>query len=118
LGFGFGGASTTSGFGSLGSASVFGSALKNGFGGGSGPKLSSFAAPVKDMPATTKPTKAFGAPDSDEDEGSDDDDSEGTPDTDEEEGAKVSLDEKKKSKASKGMLTTYQVPYSMLICMS
>ena len=101
LGFGFGGGSTTSGFSGLGSGGAFGSALGNGFAGGSGPKLSSFAAPVKDTATSAKPVKAFGAPESDEDEGSGDDDSEGTPDTDHEEGAKVTTDEKKKHKPSK-----------------
>ena len=97
-GFGFG-SSSTSGFGGLGSGSVFGSALGNGFAGGSGPKLSSFAAPGKEVAPVSKPAKAFGAPESNEEDGSDEEGSvEGT-DSDEE---KDTPEEKKKSKVSKG----------------
>jgi hypothetical protein len=103
MGFAFGSGNTSSGFGGLGSGSVFGSALGNGFAGGSGPKLSSFAAPVKETPAETKPLKAFGAPDSDEDEGSDEEDSEGGTDSDEEEGVRLSPEEKRKTKNVKGL---------------
>lgn len=77
--------------------------MGNGFAGGSGPKLSSFAAPVKEIPAEVKPAKAFGAPDSDEDEGSDEEDSDGDIDSDEEEGVRLSPEEKKKSKNVKGL---------------
>jgi DEAD/DEAH box helicase domain-containing protein len=48
-----------------------------------------------------KPAKAFGAPESDEDDGSDEDDSEGGAGTDEDEGF-PGVEEKKKSKLSKG----------------
>lgn len=100
-GFSFGSAAS-SGFGALGSKSMFGSALGNGFAGGSGPKLSSFAAPGKSDVAATKPTKAFGAPDSDEEDGSYEDGSEGADESDDEEGEKATSDDKKKSKAAKG----------------
>jgi hypothetical protein len=100
-GFGFG-TGATSGFGGLSSGSVFGSKLGNGFAGGAGPKLSSFAAPGKENEvAGAKPAKAFGAPESDEDDGSDEDDSEDAG-SEEDEGY-VAADEKKKSKLSKGM---------------
>jgi hypothetical protein len=100
-GFAFGGGAATSGFGGLGSSSVFGSSLGNGFSGGSGPKLSSFAAPAKEDVAPTKPAKAFGAPDSDEDEDSDEADSDAAPESTEEDGVK-SFDDKKKFKATRG----------------
>ena len=71
-GFGFG-TGASSGFGGRASGSVFGSKLSNGFAGGSGPKLSSFAAPGKEAaPLGSKPAKAFGAPESDEEDGSED----------------------------------------------
>jgi hypothetical protein len=71
-GFGFG-SGASSGFAGLGSGSVFGSKLGNGFAGGAGPKLLSFAAPGKDTVVLgSKPAKAFGAPESDDDEGSED----------------------------------------------
>ncbi|KAF7875313.1 hypothetical protein EAF04_002485 [Stromatinia cepivora] len=92
---------STSGFGGLGSGSVFGSGLKNGFAGGSGPKLSSFAAPGNDNVALgSKPVKPFGAPASDaEDSDDDEDDSEGGAEGDEEEGGeKAVVEEKRKPK--------------------
>ena len=93
----------TSGFGSLGSGSVFGSKLENGFAGGSGPKLSSFAAPGGGSTVIgAKPVKAFGAPDSDEDEGTDEDESERGAGSDDEDSGIIFSEEKKKSKASKG----------------
>lgn len=97
-GFGFGSAST-SGFGVLGKGSVFGSALGNGFAGGSGPKLSSFAAPGKADAPVSKPAKAFGAPESDDEDGSDGDGSDGGAEEDQE---KDTTEEKKKSKITKG----------------
>ncbi|TGO58125.1 hypothetical protein BCON_0058g00070 [Botryotinia convoluta] len=101
-GFGsaFGGGAT-SGFGGLASGSVFGSGLKNGFSGGSGPKLSSFAAPGKDNAGLgSKPAKPFGAPASDaEDSDDDEDDSDDGAEGDEEEGGeKAVVEEKKKTK--------------------
>ncbi|KAF7957337.1 hypothetical protein EAE96_002923 [Botrytis aclada] len=101
-GFGsaFGGGAT-SGFGGLASGSVFGSGLKNGFAGGSGPKLSSFAAPGKDNAGLgSKPAKPFGAPASDAEESDDDeDDSDDGAEGDEEEGGeKAVVEEKKKTK--------------------
>ncbi|KAH6673780.1 hypothetical protein B0J14DRAFT_591584 [Halenospora varia] len=91
------GGGTTSGFGGLGTGSVFGASLSNGFAGGSGPKLSSFAAPGKESTQLgSKPTKAFGAPESDEDEGSDGDSSEGGAGTDDEESSHANHEEKKK----------------------
>lgn len=98
-GFGFG-STSTSGFGALGSGSVFGSALGNGFAGSSGPKLSSFAAPGKSDIPVSKPVKAFGAPESDEEGGSDEEGSDEGADSDEE-GTKETTDEKKKSKVTK-----------------
>lgn len=103
-GFAFGAGAATSGFGGLGSKSVFGSAIGNGFSGGSGPKLSSFAAPTKEDVAPTKPAKAFGAPDSDEDEESDDGESDAAADSAEDDGVK-SFDDKKKFKATRGKCT-------------
>jgi hypothetical protein len=102
-GFGFG-TGATSGFGGLGSGSVFGSKLGNGFAGGAGPKLSSFAAPGKETEILgTKPAKAFGAPESDEEDGSDnDDDSEGDDANEDEESGKVEAEDKKKVKLTKG----------------
>lgn len=80
---------------------MFGSTLGNGFAGGSGPKLSSFAAPGTEAVPVGKPAKAFGAPESDEEGGSDDEDSDGGADSDEE-GGKETTDDKKKSKVTKG----------------
>ncbi|TVY78143.1 Nucleoporin [Lachnellula suecica] len=102
LGFGSG---TSSGFGGLGggSGSVFGSRLGNGFASGSASKLSSFAAPGKENVVATKPAKAFGAPESDN-EGSDEDDSDGAAASDDEDGGNVAVEEKKKpSKITKGV---------------
>ncbi|TGO32864.1 hypothetical protein BHYA_0283g00120 [Botrytis hyacinthi] len=101
-GFGsaFGGGAA-SGFGGLASGSVFGSGLKNGFAGGSGPKLSSFAAPGKDNAGLgSKPAKPFGAPASDaEDSDDDEDDSDDGAEGDEEEGGeRAVVEEKKKTK--------------------
>ncbi|TEY40020.1 hypothetical protein BOTCAL_0441g00050 [Botryotinia calthae] len=95
------GGGATSGFGGLPSGSVFGSGLKNGFAGGSGPKLSSFAAPGKDNAGLgSKPAKPFGAPASDaEDSDDDEDDSDDGAEGDEEEGGeKAIVEEKKKTK--------------------
>ncbi|KAI9054913.1 hypothetical protein LZ554_002057 [Drepanopeziza brunnea f. sp. 'monogermtubi'] len=101
-GFGFGGG-VTSGFGGLASGSVFGANSGNGFGGGSGAKLSSFAAPPgkDDESLSSKPARAFGAPDSDEDDGADVDGSDGGAATDDEESAPAVHEEKKKGKPSK-----------------
>lgn len=100
---GFGGGSS-SGFGGLGSTSVFGSSLGNGFAGGSGPKLGSFAAPGKENTALgAKPAKAFGAPEVSDEDSSNEDDSEGAVGSgDEESGRPGSQEEKKKSKPAKG----------------
>lgn len=103
ISLGFGGGPNT-GFGGLGgsSGSVFGSRLGNGFAGGSGEKLSTFAAPGTESVTTAKPAKAFGAPESDN-EGSDQDDSEGNGASDDEEGGNAGAEDKKKpSKISKG----------------
>jgi len=98
-GFGFG-SGTTSGFGGLATGSVFGSKLGNGFAGGAGPKLSSFAAPGKEnAPIPAKPAKAFGAPESDEDADSDEDGSDGEAASDHEDAA--ATEEKKKVKSAK-----------------
>ena len=106
-GFGFGATSPT-GFGGLASGSAFGSGLGNGFAGGTGPKLSSFAAPPgkKDIALGAKPAKAFGAPDSEEEDGSEAEHSEGDADTDDEEGGKVSAEDKRRFKVTKGTYTT------------
>lgn len=120
-GFGFGSATQPSGFGGLGSGSVFGSALGNGFGGGAGSKLSSFAAPAATgLTSKSKIVKAFGAPDSDEEEDTDGDDDEKHVGSAEEDGVTSSPEEKKKSsKTQKGksedffnrqILTRYTVP--------
>jgi len=99
LGGGFGNTGTT-GFGALGGG--FGGGFV-GFTGGSGPKLSSFAASgTPDIVGSEKPAKAFGAPESDEEEDSEDDDeSRGGAASDEEES--VSVDDKKKHRVSRGM---------------
>ena len=109
--FGFG-SGATAGFGGLGGGSTFGSTLGNGFSGSSGSKLSSFAAPGAPIPVgTSKPAKAFGAPESDEENGSDAEDSDGGAGgagSDEEEAApgNASPEDKKKSKLQKGKLPT------------
>ncbi|KAF4631872.1 hypothetical protein G7Y89_g6257 [Cudoniella acicularis] len=96
------GGGNSSGFGGLGTGSVFGASLGNGFTGGSGPKLSSFAAPGKEnVQLGSKPAKAFGAPESDEDEGSDDDNSEGEGASDDEESGHIASEDKKKAKVTK-----------------
>lgn len=65
--------------------------------------MSSFAAPAKEVaPLGAKPAKAFGAPESDEDDGSDEDNSETGAGTDDEESAAAMPEEKKKSKLTKG----------------
>lgn len=119
-GFGsaFGGGGSTSGFGGLASGSVFGSGLKNGFAGGSGPKLSSFAAPGKENAVLgSKPAKPFGAPASDaEDSDDDEDDSEGGAEGDEEEGGdKAVVEEKKKSKKGKAPLICCSCSYTTVM---
>jgi len=101
-GFGFR-SGASSGFAGLGSGSAFGSKLGNGFAGGAGPKLSSFAAPGKDTVVLgSKPAKAFGAPESDEDEGSEDEGSDGGAAEDDEESGHAVLEDKKKSRIAKG----------------
>lgn len=103
LGFGSG----PTGFSGLGSgtSSVFGSGLGNGFSGGSGPKLSSFAAPGTDSVVLgAKPVKPFGAPESDAE--SDESNSEAGSGSDDEEASSVVTDDKKKTKMTKGSLFT------------
>jgi hypothetical protein len=110
LGFGFG-SSSTSGFGALGGGG-FGGALGGGFGGGLGggfgalpaQKLSSFSSSKPDIEASSKPAKAFGAPESDEEEESDEDGESGdggSAASDDEEKS-TTQEDKKKSKISKG----------------
>ncbi|KAK0102190.1 hypothetical protein ONS95_001014 [Cadophora gregata] len=100
-GFGFRGGAT-SGFGGLASGSVFGSKLGNGFAGGAGPKLSSFAAPGKEnVPAPAKPAKAFGAPESDDDADSDEEGSDGEAASENEDAGIAVTEEKKKTKPAK-----------------
>ena len=103
IGFGFGGA-TKSGFGGLGSGGGFGSTLGNGFAGGAGQKLSSFAAPgsTSTTAKASKPLKAFGAPESDEEAGSDADDSEGGAATEDVEAGAAAPEDKKRGKLAKG----------------
>lgn len=103
LGGSFGNTSAT-GFGALGSG--FGGGF-TGFTGGPGPKLSSFAGSgVPDIVRIEKPAKAFGAPESDEEEDSEDDvESRDDAASDEEESA--SVDEKKKHRVSRGMSIWY-----------
>jgi hypothetical protein len=104
LGSGFGNTNTT-GFGALGGA--FGGGFA-GFTGGSGPKLSSFAASgTPDIVGLEKPAKAFGAPESDEEEDSEDDaESRGGEASDEDES--FSVEDKKKHRVSRGMfILTY-----------
>jgi len=86
----------------LATGSVFGSALGNGFAGGAGPKLSSFAAPST-APSidSAKPAKAFGAPESDDEEDSGEDGADGSADESGEEFGKAPTEEKKKIKAVK-----------------
>ncbi|RFU35692.1 hypothetical protein B7463_g734, partial [Scytalidium lignicola] len=106
LGFGTTFGSTgASGFGALGAktgGSLFGGSLGNGFAAGGGPKLSSFAAPNKDaLPASAKPARAFGAPESDEEEGEEDEGSDGGVASDDEETSKAGGEDKKKIKLAK-----------------
>lgn len=81
--------------------------MGNGFAVGSGPKLSSFAAPDKKDTPVSKPAKAFGAPESDEEDGSDNEGSDGGANSDEE-GAKDTTDDKKKSKVTKGKSSSFK----------
>lgn len=82
---------------------MFGSALSNGFGGGSGPKLSSFAAPsAAAAPPKFKPAKAFGAPDSEAESDTDGDDDDDQAGSAEEDKPTSSPEEKKKTKPQKG----------------
>lgn len=78
--------------------------MGNGFAGGTGPKLSSFAAPGKENTRLpSKPAKPFGAPESDEEEEEeDDDDSDAGADSEDEDGEKPTIEEKKKTKTTKG----------------
>lgn len=114
-GFAFGSGASTSGFGGLASGSAFGSALGNGFAGGSGPKLSSFAAPPgKGAVVTAKPAKAFGAPDSDDEDDGNDDESEGADDGDEDESTKATSEDKKKFKGTRGKSRTFMAMNKLL----
>ncbi len=110
LGVGFGNTGTT-GFGALGGG--FGGGFA-GFTGGSGPKLSSFAASgTPDIVGAEKPAKAFGAPESDEEEDSEDDDeSRGVVASDEEDC--VSVDDKKRHRVSRGMI--HLISFSNFVC--
>lgn len=97
-----------SAFGGSSSGSVFGSKLGNGFAGGSGPKLSSFAAPKVDTTLAVKPAKPFGAPESgDEESGSDEDDSDGSDEAGDLETANDSPEEKKKTRLTRGKSLIY-----------
>jgi len=99
-GFAFGGGASA--FGGLPTGIAFGSKLGNGFGGGSGPKLSTFAAPTVESTLAVKPAKPFGAPESgDEESDSDSDDSDGPDEVGDEETATDSPEEKKKTRLTK-----------------
>ena len=94
--------------------------MGNGFAGGAGPKLSSFAAPTTDLNKdSAKPAKAFGAPESDDEEDSGEDDGDGSADESGEEFGKAATDEKKKIKPVKsklgGLITTI-VAANTFIC--
>ena len=107
----FGGA-TNSGFGGLGSGSVFGSKLGSGFGGGSGPKLSSFAAPATDKEAAdskpAKAVKAFGAPEDSDEEKSGEEEGDAAVGSGEDGSVPPPTDkEKKAAKATKGIYPKY-----------
>ncbi|EPE33072.1 PH [Glarea lozoyensis ATCC 20868] len=102
------GGGTNSGFGGLGGggSSVFGSKLGNGFAGGAGPKLSSFAAPAKEnesvAPKPAKAVKAFGAPEESDEDKSGDGESDAAVGSGDEESIHPSTEkEKKASKAAK-----------------
>ena len=96
---GFGNTSKT-GFGALGSG--FGGGF-GGFTGGSGPKLSSFAtSSTPDILGVEKPAKAFGAPESDEENDSEDDDESRSGAVSDEDDS-ISVDDKKKHRVSGGM---------------
>ncbi|KAG9241186.1 hypothetical protein BJ878DRAFT_483180 [Calycina marina] len=106
IGFSFGNTGATSGFGSLNpSGSVFGSGMTGGFGGGSGPRLTNFAAPgAPALEATNKPTPVFGAPVSDDGGDGADDGSEKSKksgDEDDEQGVRAAPEERKKMKKVK-----------------
>jgi hypothetical protein len=108
-GGGFGITSTT-GFGALGGG--FGGGFA-GFTGGSGPKLSSFAASgTPDIVGSEKPAKAFGAPESDEEEDSEDDDESRSGAASDEEDS-VSVDDKKKHRVSRGMFILSYHPMAL-----
>ena len=104
------GSGAASGFGVQakgGFGSGFGGTFSGGFGGGfaadPSKKLSSFSSATADISKPAKPAKAFGAPESDEeDESGDDDEAEGDagPDNEDENAAP---EDKKKLKLSKGM---------------
>jgi hypothetical protein len=108
---GFGGTATASGFGTLGSGLGGGFGGGSGFGsafaGGSGPKLSSFASTSTPtiIGVKSKPAKAFGAPESSEDEGSDDEgsDDDNVSEKGEDDTPKDTSDDKKKIKVAKGV---------------
>lgn len=77
---------------------VFGSSLGAGFASSVGPKLSSFAAPEsKSPPHGTKLLKAFGAPESDEDEEIGQKSNEGCPCAEGEESATARIEKKNKT---------------------
>jgi hypothetical protein len=107
-GFGFGGGGVSAFGGGLPTGSVFGPKLGNGFAGGSGPKLSSFAAPSVDSTLAVKPAKPFGAPESgDEDSGSDENDSDASDEDGDEEAPNDGPEEKKKTRLTKGLSSVY-----------
>lgn len=116
----FGGGSTT-GFGGQASGGFgggFGSALSGGFGGGFGGgfaasqsnTLSTFGSANPDTAKAGKPAKAFGAPESDEEEESGDDgDAEGDVGSDGEDESST-YEDKKRPKLTKGMSEMDQYP--------
>lgn len=99
------GESSTGGFGaqtSLGFGGGFGSAFGGGFAANPSKTLSNFSSQNPDISALSKPAKAFGAPESDEeDESGDDGDDDGVGSDDEDENA--TYEDKKKPKLTKGM---------------
>ncbi|KAI1005986.1 hypothetical protein K3495_g2234 [Podosphaera aphanis] len=100
-GFNFGNGSL-SGFASLGGGNIFGSKSCASFSNNSGLKLSSFAGPTAECkPLTSKPARAFGAPENGEEDKSEVDSNQGGEDTEDDENDQVGSDDRKKIKMTK-----------------
>jgi hypothetical protein len=112
------GSGSTAGFGGKTSGG-FGSGFSSGFGGGFGggfaanpsKTLSNFSSENPDTAKVGKPAKAFGAPESDEeDDSGDDGDVDGDVGSEDEDDNCTSYEDKKKPKLSKGMSEMARYP--------